>query len=312
MTTKCGYIALIGQVNAGKSTLLNACIGQKISGVSAKPNTTRNEILGIAQEDSCQMLFVDTPGLFDKLKKQFTKHQLGEKIAEIPFKSASEVDVTCYLIDVQKGLDETDEKMILALAKNGKTIFLVACKCDTMRKFELSPQMIQIEQKAKMLEEMAGSKIFVSTTPFAVSAKVKEEVAEFKNTLRSFLPEGPFLFDTDSLTDKPLKFVLAELIREQVFRKLSQEIPFTTTVHVTSYQVQGDKALCSADLVVNKASHKPILIGKGGSAIKNIGIGARHSLENFLGHKVRLDLHVQVQENWVDNPRLLQNYQMLE
>ncbi len=311
MTTKCGYIGLLGQVNAGKSTLLNACVGQKITGVSAKPNTTRNEILGISMVDESQLLFVDTPGLFDKIKKAFTAHRLGEKIAEVPYRLASEVDVLCYLIDIEKGLDETDKELLLGLRKLASApLHLVITKCDTLKKAEVAERVAQITDTLKEMTELANAQI-LARAPFVLSAKLRGDVASFKDALALLMPEGPFLFDPEDLTNRPMNFVVAELIREHVFRRLAQEIPFTTSVHVTSFQESKERAEITADLIVNKSSHKPILIGKGGEAIKRIGIAARESLENFLGKKVRLDLNVVVKENWVDNTSLIQQFQGL-
>ena len=177
-------------------------------------------------------------------------------------------------------------------------------------KAEVAERVAQITDTLKEMTELANAQI-LARAPFVLSAKLRGDVASFKDALALLMPEGPFLFDPEDLTNRPMNFVVAELIREHVFRRLAQEIPFTTSVHVTSFQESKERAEITADLIVNKSSHKPILIGKGGEAIKRIGIAARESLENFLGKKVRLDLNVVVKENWVDNTSLIQQFQGL-
>ena len=243
MPQQCGYIALLGRPNAGKSTLLNALVGDKLAVVSKKPQTTRNRILGIAQHEDAQLLFLDTPGLH-RNKGQSVINTMMNRVA---LQVAGEADLLVYLVDIIVGFTAEDARFL--------------------------------------------SRVLTTT-----KAPVVIEVVWLG---------GEGLGADDDLTDRPRYFIGAELIREQIFRQLSQEIPYGTAVKVTAVEFKGDLVVVRATAVVSRASHKPILLGKGGARIKSIGTAARASLENHFDKKVFLELQVAVAEGWTDDQRLI-------
>lgn len=300
---KCGYIALIGRANAGKSTLLNSCIGAKIAGVSRTPQTTRNNIVGVETwQNHTQFLFLDTPGIHSH-KKKVKLNQLMNREA---WSSLQDADVICYLVDGTKGMTNEDKKYLTQVAnlQLDKKIILLLSKCDLLKNKVL--EQLKQDIKKELIE------LGVDAPVFPVSAKNKIKVAELKEYLTEFIPVAPWLFEEDDLTNKNESFVVAELIREQIYRQLNQEIPFGTTVIVEKMRTNDKNKVVYASIIVSSASHKPIILGKGGEKIKSIGIKSRESIAQFFDYPVYLDLHLKVQTDWVNNLSLIEKYQGLE
>lgn len=319
MTTRCGYVALLGRPNAGKSTLLNAFIGDKLAVVSRKPQTTRNRILGIAIEGQTQMLFLDTPGIH----KVSTGHLINHQMNRVAKATAREADVIVYLIDIAEGLRDDDAQNLTAIlhATNNDGIpwITLASKADRLKYYEASPKIIELEAaierelKTRLgdnFESVMARRIGGGSWNF--SAKNPDQVKELRKYLAGQLKDGPWLFPVDDLTDMPETFLVAELIREQAFRQLGEEIPYGTAVRIERIERKPNITVVEAVIVVNRKTHRPIVLGKGGHQIKELGTAARESLERHFGTKIFLDLQVQVAESWIDNQEMISKYQLLE
>jgi len=295
---KCGYIALVGLPNAGKSTLLNACIGQKIAGVSRKPQTTRNQIVGVMTREETQFLFIDTPGL---QKKNPQLSLMGKRMNQEAWTSLSDADCCGYLVDGTKGLCEED---LVFLSQVGKQIqcpvFLLLSKVDKIRLAEIEVRRGELEAALKSFGVEEQVKIF------SISAKRKESLEPFFADVQKLMPEHPWLFAEDDLTNRSTAFVLQELAREQVFRHLGQELPYTTSVKVEKVEEKETLVRVFATIFTNREAHQSMIVGAGGSMIKQIGMDTRVQLESFFGKKVFLDLRVKTRTNWVDSPAQLE------
>lgn len=318
---RCGYVALLGLPNAGKSTLMNACLGTKLAVVSAKPQTTRNRILGICPVDESQLLFLDTPGIH----KTAGLPKLNSKMTAAAWASLKDADFVCYLIDAAQGWTDDDSLFFMKLlAVSAAPVLVLATKTDKI-KAELIEKNVQAmteqilqcsELVAKQFASSEGGeaksfKLF-SGTPRLVSAKRPEEVEGLRRFLAEQMPQSEWLFSDDDLTDKPQAFVCSELIREQLFRQLGQELPYSVAVKIESFENKKALTVIQACIVVHKDNHKAMVIGARGSRVKAIGQAARESLEKHLERKVHLDLFVKVQANWIDSDNLLAEYAGLE
>ena len=318
---RCGYIALIGRPNAGKSTLLNALVGDKVAVVSRRPQTTRNRILGIRVEGEAQLLFLDTPGLH-RAERQ---HLINAMMNRIATQAAAEADVVLYLVDAAHGLTADDCRALDQIAKQApsRPLLLIASKVDALGREQRQQALARLDLA---LEEHHQHRLDRGLAPLPVqrsgpkplSAKRPEDVAALRATMAGLVPEGPWMFDEDDLTDMPRSFICSELIREQVFRQLGQEIPYGTAVRVTAVEFKAQptgadapRVLVRAAIVASRRSHKPILVGAGGSRIKNLGQMARESLERHFGERVYLELRVEVAEGWIDDQRLIAELAML-
>ncbi len=289
----CGYIALLGLPNAGKSTLLNACIGQKIAGVSRKPQTTRNQILGILTRGESQLLFIDTPGL---QKKNPGLSLMGRVMNQQAWTSLNQADCCGYLVDVTKGFSEEDHVFFSQVGKQIHCpVFLLLSKTDKVRATEVD---LRVKEATEMLQQHGLQDQVVI---YQISAKRKDSLEPFLNKAASLLAEGPWLFPEDDLTDRPTSFVLQEYIREQVFRSLGQELPYTTSVRVEKMEDTERLVRVFATIYANRDAHLRMIVGEGGSMIKKIGCESRIQLETFLGKKVFLDLRVKTKLNWVES-----------
>jgi len=288
---KAGYIALIGKPNVGKSTLMNALLGQKLSIVTAKPQTTRHRILGILNEKNCQMIFLDTPGLLEP------RYKLQDKMVKAAQRAMAEADILLMMVEPVERVAELVEKVLISLQKTQKPILLVINKIDTIEKNKLLPIMEMYVSSYKL------NKIF------PISALKKEGLEELKNELLQSLPAGPALYPDDVITEHPERFFVAEIIREKIFLNYGKEIPYSTTVVVEEFKERaGKKDFIRANIVVEKNSQKGILIGKKGAALKKIGLQAREEIEQFIGRPVYLELFVKVREKWRQKEALLQEY----
>lgn len=299
--TRCGYVALLGQPNAGKSTLFNALVGHKLSGVSRKRQTTRNRVLGVLTEGQSQLLFLDTPGLH----KSAGHAEINRIMNREAIGAADGADVLCYLVDPFQGWDDMDAQLLgQLLDKSEKPILLVATKTDRFHGSRVGPALDALGLSLEEFMTARGTDLERVRTQ-AVSAKRPGEVGAFREYLLTKMPEGPWLFDADALTDRPDSFVCAEMIREQLFRRLSDELPYGAAVVVEKIEESDKLVRMDARIVVARASHKGMVLGKGGHSIKAIGTDAREVLERHFEKKVYLALHVTVSENWTDDRQLI-------
>ncbi len=306
MTTRCGYVALLGRPNAGKSTLLNAMIGDKIAVVSRKPQTTRNRILGLTIAGESQIMFLDTPGLHRAKGKDLINTAMNRVAMQV----SNEADVIVFMVDITQGFTEQDEKFLSRiLAESSAPFILLASKADAIKKHERASSLagisLRLEAFLRQDSEKAHTSRLLQPDPIPLSGKRPEEVTELKDYLAELLPESPWLYPEDDLTDMPRSFLVAELIREQIFRQLGKEVPYSTAVTVDDLKFKNELVVIQANIVVNRSTHKGIVLGKGGAQIKAIGTAARESLAKHFGSKVFLELSVSVAEKWTEDPGLL-------
>ena len=288
MTTYCGYIALVGRPNVGKSTLLNRILQLKLSITSRKPQTTRHSILGIRTEGDYQFVYVDTPGIHQGSKK--TMNRMMNKTA---ISVLRDVDAVAFLVEGTHW--EEEDEYVLQLIKN------VSVPC-----FLLVNKVDKIADKSILLpwlETMSQRHDFAAIIP--LSAKTGVQVDVLQQRLQAVLPEGPHLFADDQFTDRPTRFLCAELLREKIFRLCGQELPYSTTVDIESYKDEGTLIRIHALILAEKESHKRMIIGDKGSKLKEMASSARVDMEKLLGKKVFLQCYCKVKSGWSDNERLL-------
>ncbi len=283
---RCGFVALIGKPNTGKSTLMNALIGEKLSITAPRPQTTRHQILGIKTTDHCQCIFVDTPGLHREQKKAINRYMNRAASSVI-----DDVDLVCVLLDARR-IDDEDRAVLERLPKHDR-VLLILNKIDRMPKQKLLP----------VIEEL--SRIAPGREIIPVSALKGENLDHLVEEIVKRLPVGVPQFPDDQLTDKPMRFIVAEIVREKLFRRLTQELPYALTVSVDHYTHERDLLRISATIWVERKSQKGIIIGKGGQQLKQIGSEARADIERLAGQKVFLQLWVKVREGWSDDERSL-------
>ena len=284
--TKAGFIAVIGSPNSGKSTLINHFIGQKVTIVTRKVQTTRSVIRGICIHEKSQLVFSDTPGIFKP------KRKLDRAMVEAAWSSSSDADITLFLYDAQKStIDFDTQKILQELGRSAKKKILVFNKVDLVDSKTLLPLIKVFEEKCA----------FDAT--FIISALTGEGSIEVLNYLAKELPKGPWLYPEDDITDLPARLLAAEITREQVFMRLHQELPYGATVETEEWTERDDGALVINQIIyLRKAGHKKIVIGKNGSMIKILGTAARIEIEQILERPVHLFLFVKVRENWMDDP----------
>lgn len=280
---RAGFVALLGPPNAGKSSLLNALLGQKLAIVSAKPQTTRSRILGILPREGAQILFLDTPGRHVSPKK------LNEALNSVVEEVARDCEVALLLVDRAQGYTEVHEELARALREKSRPTIVVGTKSD-LPKAQAGPW---------PLPEAPSD-----WPALAVSARNGEGLEPLLEAIVERLPESPPLYGEDELTDRPMRWLCAELVREALFDLLDQELPYSMAVEVLRYDESKPKAIrIGANLLVERDSQKRIVVGKGGSMIKKIGIRARRSIEDWVGRQVHLELFVKVDPNWLKNDR---------
>ncbi len=279
---KSGFVSVIGRPNVGKSTLLNQVIGQKISIISDKPQTTRNKIQLVYTEDNFQIVFLDTPGI------QMPKNKLGEYMLKISKSTLQEVDVVAFVVDESMSVGSMDSYIIKDLREITTPIVLLINKIDKLSQEEVF-QLIDKYDKMDLFKEI-----------IPISALNNKNVDKFIQVLHEMLPDGPQYFPDDMITDQPEKFVISELIREKALINLEEEIPHGIFVTIDSFKEREDKNLIDvfATIICEKKSHKGIVIGKNGRMLKEIGQSARIDIENLLDAKVNLQLWVKVEPNW--------------
>jgi GTP-binding protein Era len=285
---KSGFVTIIGRPNVGKSTLLNWIMGEKLSIVSCKPQTTRNNIQTILTEENFQLVFVDTPGIHKP------KHKLGEYMVKIAVDSIKEVDLVLFLTTPEVELGKGDMHILEQLKQCDVPVFLVLNKIDEN----------SAEKVAETLKNYSQAFEFTEIIP--ISALKGKNVDELKALMVKYMPEGPKYYPEDMVTDQQERFIVAETIREKALRLLSQEVPHGTAVEIIGMK-KNDRGTyhIDANLLCEKDSHKGIIIGKNGSMLKKISTYARQDIENFLGAKVNLQLWVKVKKEWRDSNNLL-------
>ncbi len=283
--TRCGFVALIGAPNAGKSTLLNALVGSKVTIVSRKVQTTRALIRGIALEGKAQLIFVDTPGIFAP------KRRLDRAMVTTAWSGAHDADLVGVLIDARKGLDEEAEAILERLAQVKQPKVLVLNKIDLVAKETLLA-----------LVKAANDKVTFEST-FMISALKGDGVADLKRWLAERVPPGPWLYPPDQMSDAPLRQLAAEITREKLFERLHQELPYHSTVETEVWKElrKGDIRI-EQTIYVERESQRKIVLGKGGQAIKAIGEAARKEIAELTEAKVHLFLFVKVREGWGEDP----------
>ncbi len=283
---RCGHVALVGKPNTGKSTLMNALIGEKISITAHRPQTTRHQILGILTSADYQCVFIDTPGLHDGRKKAI--HRYMNRAATSVLDDA---DVICLLLDATDFDD--DDARIMARIGGRDNALLVLNKIDRIPREACLP----------LLERIGGQAPGRDIVP--ISALKRENLDTLSGLIVARLPPGPPLYPDDQLTDKSMRFIAAEIVREKLFRALEHELPYSITVDVEHYVEETDLTRIAATIWVERKSQKAIVIGKQGAGLKRVGSLARADLERLLGHKVYLQLWVKLREDWADDERSL-------
>ncbi len=294
-THKSGFVNIIGRPNVGKSTLMNALVGERMSIITNKPQTTRHRIVGIISGDDFQIVFSDTPGYI-----RTPSYKMQESMNKFVHGSFEDADIMLFVIDPRDKFETTDP-FLEKLRKSNSPLYLVINKMDT-----LSTELLQeIENWWK--EQIPFNKIF------HISALNKQNTAELLADLVASIPEGEPYYPKDQLTDRPERFFIAEIIREKILTLYGQEIPYSCEVYVQTFKETKtnaglDLTRIAAEIFVARKTQKPIIIGKNGDAIKKLGTEARKTLEEWLGQKVFLELHVKIKENWRDDTQLLKNF----
>lgn len=288
-----GYVTIVGQPNVGKSTLMNRLIGQKISITSHRPQTTRHRILGIHTDEEKQIVFVDTPGIHS-LRKKANRKTINKVINKTALTSMDGVDVICMMITAQ-GWREQDLEVLKAVKANSQPVILVINKIDKLKSIN---DVLPLIAKSSELHD------FAEIIPLSALSQGKHaNVDHLMEVIKNYLPTAPAGFDEDQITDRSFRFLVAELVREQLFRRLGDELPYATAVELSQFEKSDDVYHISADIWVEKDSHKAMVIGKGGEALKKIGSAARRNCESLLESKVFLELYVKVRSGWSDSAR---------
>ncbi|WP_290647701.1 GTPase Era [Aquisalimonas sp.] len=287
---RCGYVGLVGRPNVGKSTLLNRLLGMKLSIVSRRPQTTRHRILGVHTHGNTQLIYVDTPGLHGKQKKALNRYLNRSAVAAL-----RDVDVVVMLVEPGRWLED-DELVLEHVRQVDRPVIAVVNKVDLVpRKEALLPY----------LKELSGRFAFSEIVP--LSATKGQNVESLQEAIRGYVPESVFYFPQDQVTDRSQRFLVAELIREQLMRTLGQEIPYSTSVEVEAFEESKSLVRIAAVIWVERDGQKAIVIGQGGRQLKLIGQNARRHIEQFMGKQAHVELWVKVREGWADDERAMKS-----
>lgn len=291
MSEKCGYVAIVGRPNVGKSTLLNRILGQKLSITSRKPQTTRHQILGMKTEGDVQTIYVDTPGLHEG----FSEKALNRYINKVASNTIKDVDLVVFVVDRTKWKEE-DQVVLEKIKAANVPCVLVVNKVDHLAdKTSLLPHLQMVSEKMDFLEVVP------------VSAKQGNNVEELEQSIAKYLPEGMHFYDKDQFTDRSARFLAAELVREKIMRQLGDELPYSMTVEIEKFEDDGALITIHALILVERDSQKKILIGQRGERIKLIGRDARLDMEKMFDSKVMLNTWVKVKSGWADDERALKS-----
>jgi len=289
MSHHAGFVAIVGRPNVGKSTLLNALVGTKVAIVSPKPQTTRNRVVGIRTLPDAQAVFVDTPGIHD------ARSQLNRRMVDVARQALADADVVLLVLDAHAGIGGGDRELIGALAPLATPVVVALNKIDRVAKPSLLPVL------AKLGEQLPGRDVI------PISARSGDGVPAVLKTVTALLPEGPRLYPEDDFTAETERFLVQEMIREQVFLGTADEVPYGTAVLVEEWTEKPDQNLLvvHATILVERENHKGMVIGSGGQRLKEIGQRAREALERLFGNRVYLELFVRVEPGWSRDPRRL-------
>jgi GTP-binding protein Era len=282
--TRCGFIAVIGAPNAGKSTLVNALVGAKVSIVSRKVQTTRMPLRGIAVEGASQLVFIDTPGIFAP------RRRLDRAMVEAAWGGAGDADIVVLMIDAAKGIDEDVERILAKLQGRQTPLILALNKVDRVKK----------ERLLKLAQACNARLPFAET--FMISALTGDGVADLKSHLARSVAPGPWHYPADEISDAPLRVMAAEITREKIYERLHDELPYQATVETTSWLEKGKAVRIEQTIFVERDSQKAIVLGHGGRTIKELSMQARREIAEILERPVHLFLFVKVRENWGDDP----------
>ncbi|MDC6486816.1 GTPase Era [Methylophilaceae bacterium] len=289
MDQRCGKVAIIGQPNVGKSTLLNFILGQKLSITSRKAQTTRNQILGIHTLENTQYIFVDTPGYQQKFLNEMNK-RMNKSVTSV----MHDVDLVIFMSEPSE-LNEVEKKLLDQIPKNVPIINLIN-KIDKIKNKNQILELIKLNTELDFFKKIIPASI-----------KLKDNQRVILDEIREFLPQQPFIFDADEITDKNERFLAAEIIREKIFRLTGDELPYVIAVEIDDFQTTGNLRRVFASILVDKDSQKPLLIGKNGEKLKKISSDSRRDMEKLFGSKVWLEVWVKVQKNWFDDARALKS-----
>ena len=295
MSHKSGFVSIVGKPNVGKSTLMNALIGEKLSITTNKPQTTRKKILGILSTEDYQIIFQDTPGILNP------EYLLQERMLEYVYQSVKDSELILFIIDIKAdptGSETLSDERVARIFENTqlKKILLI-------NKIDLSNQNV-VES---LIKDLSAKGIFEKIIP--ISASEGFNLSSVTDSILEFLPEHPKYYPDDQLSDENERFFVSEIIREKVFERYRDEIPYSTEIIIAEYKERENaKDFISAEIVVEKESQKPIIIGNKGETIKILGQEARESIEKFLHHEVYLELRVKVREKWRSNPNMLKSF----
>ena len=289
---KSGFVTIAGAPNAGKSTLLNRLLGEKISITSKKPQTTRNRILGVLHRPGTQLIFYDTPGVFE------AKDKLNIRIVDEALSAVGDADLILVVVDAANSDPNAERFLIKRIQRQTRPVILALNKIDRIDKSIL----------LDLIDKWSGLHAFEAVVP--ISAKNGTQVEALIEAMETVLPQGPPYFPEDTLTDVPERFIVAELIREQVFRLTGEEIPYATAVTVESFtEEKGGRLIkINANIHIERDSQKGIIIGKNGTKLKQIGSRSREQIERLLGAKVYLKLFVKIQKNWRKDTRAIRRF----
>lgn len=283
--TRCGFVALIGAPNVGKSTLVNALVGAKVTIVSRKVQTTRALIRGIVIENNAQIILVDTPGIF------LPKRRLDRAMVSTAWSGAHDADLVCVLLDAKTGIDEEAEAILAKAESVNHDKILVINKVDLVQR-----------EKLLALAQAANERMKFAKT-FMIAAISGDGVDDIRTTLAEMVPPGPYLYPEDQMSDAPMRQLAAEITREKIYQKLHQELPYQSTVETDKWEERKDKSVrIEQTIFVERESQRKIVLGKGGATIKSIGADSRKELMQILDVPVHLFLFVKVRENWGDDP----------
>lgn len=288
---KCGTVAVVGRANAGKSTLVNVLVGEKVSIVSPKPQTTRDRIYGVLTTDDYQIVFEDTPGIYK------ASGLLSSKMQKTTETTARDTDLILFVIDGHDGLKEDDKKLLGKYVGRGTPVIAALSKIDIMPKDKIPEKLYELAENGEISEIIP------------VSARKGRNVKELLNLILKYLPESEYVFDPNAISDKSEKFMISEIMREKILLKYDKEIPHGVAIVINKFEKRPNGIYdVDLDIVCEKQNHKAIIIGKGGNALKETASFAREAMEKFLGAKVFLKTYVKVKESWRDDANLLRQY----